>query len=235
MEPSVTQTIDKKIADVTQIIETRLYSVLKAIATRSTEIQALSARVDITVERVALDQTTATSKAKITVLEKQVKHLQERIDQQDNHSRKCNIRLLGIEDQKEGTNAVKNLEKWIPEFLQLETADGRIVVDRGHHSQAPVPSKGQRPHPLIVKFHYYADKVRVMNAAHQHRLDGVLIQQNIHFFNNYSAEVVRKRKAYNGVKAGLRGLDVEYALLFPQRPEGAHRWRSLSVLNPRRG
>lgn len=216
IETSITKVVDKKIADVTKMIDSRLHSVLEAVAARDTEIQALSARMNINEEQIALmDQTTTASAAKITTLEKQVKQLQDRVDQQENHSRRCNIRLLGIEERAEGTNAVKYLEKWIPEFLQLETANGKIVLDRAHRSLAPTPSVGQRPRPLIVKFHYYSDKVRVMDAARLRRLDGALRQQRIHFFHDYSAEVVRKRKAYDSVKTRLRELKVEYALLYP--------------------
>lgn len=126
LEASVTQTMDKKITDVTQMIETRLASVLEAVADRGTEIQALTARMDTANEQMeAIDQTAAASEAKILTLEKQIKQLKERTDQLENHSRRCNVRILGITEHEEGTNAVKYLERWILEYLHLDTADGR--------------------------------------------------------------------------------------------------------------
>ncbi|CAL1576011.1 unnamed protein product [Knipowitschia caucasica] len=217
METSVTHTVDKKIADVTQMIETKLASVLEAIAARGSEIQALAARMDIADKQMeAIDQTAAASETKIVTLEKQIKQLKERTDQLENHSRRSNLRILGIEERVEGTNAVKYLERWIPEYLHLDTADDRIVLDRAHRTLGPMPSSGQRPRPFIVKFHYYSDKARVMEAARKllHQ-NGTPRQQRILFFNDYSAEVVRKRKAYDVVKARLRELEVEYALLYP--------------------
>lgn len=216
LEASVTQTMDKKIADVTQMIETKLASVLEAVADRGTEIQALSARMDIAGKQMeVIDQTTTASEAKILTLEKQIKQLKERTDQLENHSRRCNVRILGITEREEGTNAVKYLERWIPEYLHLDTADGRIILDRAHRTLGPTPPAGQRPRPFIAKFHYYSDKARVMEAARRHHQNETPHQQRILFFNDYSAEIVRKRKAYDGVKAQLRDLKVEYALLYP--------------------
>lgn len=102
--------------------------------------------------------------------EKQIKQLQEHVDQQENHSHRCYVRVLKIEEQKEGTNTVKYIEKWKPEYFYLDTTDWRIVVDRTHRSLAPMRSTGQKPLPLIVTFHYYSDKVRVMDDARQRRL-----------------------------------------------------------------
>lgn len=188
LEASVTQTMDKKIADVTQMIETRLASVLEAVADRGTEIQALTARMDTANEQMeAIDQTAAASEDKILTLEKQIKQLKERTDQLENHSRRCNVRILGITEREEGTNAVKYLERWIPEYLHLDTAEGRIILDRAHRALGPMPPIGQRPRPIIVKFHYYSDKVRVMEAARRHHQNETPRQQRILFFNDYSA------------------------------------------------
>lgn len=142
-------------------IETRLSSVL----------QALTAIMDVADEHITvIDQTTA-SKAKVTTVEKNIKHLQESIDQLENHSCGSNVRILGIEERKEGTNAVKYLETWIPEYHELDTSNGRIVLERTHRSLAPMPGTGQQPRPLIVKFYYYSVKVREIDAACRHHLD----------------------------------------------------------------
>lgn len=215
LEASVTKTMDKKIADVTQMIETRLASVLEAVTDRGTEIQALTVRMDTVDKQMeTIDQTVAASEVKILTLEKQIIQLKECTDQLENHSRRCNVRILGITEREEGTTAVKYLERWIPEYLHLDTADGRIILDRAHRALGPMPPIGQRPRPLIVKFHYYSDKARVMEAARRHDQNETPRQQ-ILFFNDYSAEIVRKRKAYDGVKAQLREMKVEYALLYP--------------------
>lgn len=216
LEASVTKTMDKKIADVTQMIETRLASVLEAVTDRGTEIQALTVRMDTVDKQMeTIDETVAASEVKILTLEKQIIQLKECTDQLENHSRRCNVRILGITEREEGTNAVKYLERWIPEYLHLDTADGRIILDRAHRALGPMPPIGQRPRPLIVKFHYYSDKARVMEAARRHDQNETPRQQRVLFFNDYSAEIVRKRKAYDGVKAQLREMKVEYALLYP--------------------
>lgn len=84
----------------------------------------------------------------------------------------------------------------------MDTKAGRLKLDRAHRSSAPKPGVDQRPRPLIMKFHNYADKQRVMEAArrlrsHQSNKESPACKESkISFFNDYSAEVVRRRKAY---------------------------------------
>lgn len=127
VETSVIQMVDKKIPDVTQMIETRLTSALEAVAARGIEIQALSARVDIAEERIeAIDQTATTSEAKITTLEKLAKQLLERTEQLENYSRRCNVRILGIEEQKEGPMQSNISRSGFPSISSLTPRTGRL-------------------------------------------------------------------------------------------------------------
>lgn len=115
----------------------------------------------------------------------------------------------------------RRLRKWIPEYLRMDTKTGRLKLDRAHRSLAPKPSTGQRPRPLIVKFHNFTDKQRMMEAARRlgtrrsNQDDPTCKGPKISFFNDYSAEVVRRRKAFDDIKARLRKINMDYALLYP--------------------
>lgn len=68
-----------------------------------------------------------------------------------------------------------------------------------------------------MKLHNFADKQRVMAAAR-----GLATEPNqpadrirVSFFNNYSAAVAKKCKAFDEAKSCLRRKNVDYALLYP--------------------
>ena len=90
--------------------------------------------------------------------------MQEHIDDLDNRGRRCNIRIVGLPEGSEGSDSVKFLKKWVPKYLQMDTKAGRLKLDQAHRSLALKPSAGQRPRPLIVKFHNFTDKQRSSSA-----------------------------------------------------------------------
>lgn len=102
----------------------------------------------------------------------------------------------------------------------METTRDRLKLDRAHRALAPRPDPNQRPRPLIIKFHNFTDKCCVMEAAwrigSRRRLDQEAPENpRISFFNDYSAEVVRRRKAFDGLKARLRKINLDYSLMYP--------------------
>ena len=147
--------------------------------------------------------------------------MQEHIDDVDNRGRRCNIRIVGLPKGSEGSDSVKFLEKWVPEYLQMDTKAGRLKLDRAHRSLTLKPGAGQCPRPLIVKFHNFTDKQCVMEAAcrlgscRSNQDDRTNEEPRISFFNDYSTEVVQRRKAFDDIKARLRKMNMAYALLYP--------------------
>lgn len=107
----------------------------------------------------------------------------------------------------------------------MNTKTGWLKLDRAHRSLAPKPGASQRPRPLIVKFHNFTDKQRVMEAARQFRSRGSNQDDPTHkgprisFFNDYSVEVVRRCKAFDDIKAQLRKMNMDYVLLYPATPK----------------
>ena len=78
----------------------------------------------------------------------------------------------------------------------MDTKAGQLKLDQAHWSLALKPGAGQRPRPLIVKFHNFTVKHCVMEAARwlesrwSNRDDPTNKEPRISLFNDYSAEVV---------------------------------------------
>ncbi len=71
---------------------------------------------------------------------------------------------------------------------------------------------------MIVKFHNFTEKQRVMNAARHLGTEQdhpAHTAPRISFFNDYSATVVKKRKAFDEVKDHLKKMNISYALIYP--------------------
>lgn len=169
-----------------------------------------------------MTETTCTAnESKIQVLEKRICDLTEQIDDLENRGRRCNVRIIGLPEDTEGTNPLKFFKKWIPDYLSLDTKMGKLKLERAHRSLAPKPVLNRRPQPVIIRIPNFQDKQRVMAAARKRfalnnskqTSDADTLQ--ISFYNDYSAAVVQNRKVFNEVKIRLRELQMDYALLYP--------------------
>ena len=140
-DPGTMDLVIQKMTDnITKVINVKIRTVLEAIAGHSAEIQRVVKRVGEAEGRIAaVDTSTTSMDAKIKALEKQVREMAEHIDDLDNRGRRCNIRVVGLSENSEGTRSVKFFEEWIPGYLQMDTKASRVKLDRAHRSQAPIP------------------------------------------------------------------------------------------------
>lgn len=219
IDPNTLKALDKITDNITKVIDAKVDTVLAAIREQTTQIQALGARVGEAEGRImSVEDATDSLQAKVTQLEKQVSGMLEHIDDLENRGRRCNVRLVGLPENAEGTDPVKFIETWLPSYLKITTKTGRIKLDRAHRSLAPKPDPKQRPRSIIMKFHNFSDKQRVMNAARRLGTEPDQPARNgprISFFNDYSAAVVKKRKAFDEVKDRLKRINIDYALMYP--------------------
>lgn len=61
------------------------------------------------------------SEAMLAFLEKQMQDMQEHIDDLDTWGHRCNIRVVGLNKGSKGSDQVRFFEKWIPDYLQMNT------------------------------------------------------------------------------------------------------------------
>ena len=204
--------------NITKSLDVKMNTVLAAIREQTSQIQALATWVGDAETRISgVEDTSDVLQAKVTKLEKQINDMADHIDDLENRSRRCNLCLVGLPEGTEGKDPVTFMETWLPSYLNLTTKSGKIKLDRAHRSLAPRPGTNQHARPIIMKLHNFADKQRVMAAAR--RLGAEPNQPadriRVSFFNDYSAVMARKRKAFDEVKGCLRRKNVEYALLYP--------------------
>ncbi|KAL1269689.1 hypothetical protein QQF64_031978 [Cirrhinus molitorella] len=113
------------------------------------------------------------------------------------------------------------MEELLLEVFGKESFAKPPVVDRAHRSLAPPPRSNQAPRPFIVRLHHYQTRELVLRLARER---GQLLYKGsrIHFYPDVSAEVAKRRAAFNPIKAQLKDAGIELGLLFPARLRITH-------------
>ncbi|KAJ8416346.1 hypothetical protein AAFF_G00356340 [Aldrovandia affinis] len=108
------------------------------------------------------------------------------VDDQENCSRRQNIRVIGIPEGKEDTNPTAFMGSFLKEVLGEETFIDQPVIDRAHRTLATKPSPGKPPRAMLVRLHYYQTKEMILRVS---RKRGQLSYKGkkIHIFPYHSA------------------------------------------------
>lgn len=232
LDPAFRQTIQEITANITKVIDEKLGPLSQTLQAHAQQLNKLEERTAEAENRIsAAEHVSETAEMRIQALENQVQSMAEHIDDLENRGRRKNIRLIGLPEDAEGSNATKFFESWIPSLLGLETKAGRVKIERAHRTLAPKPGSNQRPRPVIIRFHNFADKQRVLDAAR--RIGNVKYQEsNIMFFQDLSAAVLRRRKGFDEVKRCLREIGAKYMMLYPASLKIIHDGEARSFDSP---
>lgn len=222
LSPALAKALQIMTEKISNAIDEKLGPLAETVHNHTQQLESVNGRLDEAERRImAVEAFSEDAQSRVFNLEKQVAMLTEHIDDLENRGRRKNIRILGLHEEVEGTNAVTFLESWIPEFFGLHTKSGRIKIERAHRTLAPKPGAKDRPRPLIVRFHNYGDKQRVLDACRKRSAsaDGDLRYEDskISCYQDFSASVIRKRKDFNAVKQRLRDMGARYAMLYPAK------------------
>lgn len=150
--------------------------------------------------------------AKVNTLSAQVSRLADKTEDLESRQRRDNCRLVGVD---EGFGDIRP-ERAVAELLKEALAlDYTPKLDRAHRSLQPRPKDGNAPRPIIIKFHYFQEKVDVLRKA----MGAGPISHNgkrFYIYPDYSPAVRKKRAAFTEVRRLLRRCaGVKYGLLFP--------------------
>ena len=132
-------------------------------------IQSNTAKFD------TLQLTVRANKSAVNGLQQQVGELTSKITQMEDRSRRSNVRLIGLKEGEEGSDAIgflrSSLPKWIPSLRGRD-----IRIERAHRLYSRVNSgkDTNRPRTLIFKLLDYCDRQAVLKGsrAQQVKHDG---------------------------------------------------------------
>lgn len=220
LSPALAKALEIMTEKISSTIDEKLGPLAETVHNHTQQLETATHRLDEAERRImAAEASSEDAQTRVFTLEKQVAMLNEHLDDLENRGRRKNIRILGLREDVEGTDAVAFLQTWIPEFLKLHAKGGRIKIERAHRTLAPKPGAKDRPQPLIVRFHNYGDKQRVLDTSRKLSEDGDLRYDDnkVSFYQDFSASVIRRRKEFNTVKQRLREMGARYAMLYPAK------------------
>ncbi|RXN21014.1 putative transposase element L1Md-A101/L1Md-A102/L1Md-A2 [Labeo rohita] len=204
-------------------LSTEILSELKSsISAVKTSLQVQKEKLkDIEESLTDVDGRVASLETMCATLSKDNERMRAKLDDLENHSRRNNVRIIGIPEQSEGTHPTTFMEELLLEVFGKESFAKPPVVDRAHRSLAPPPRPHQAPRPFIVQLHHYQTRELILRLT---REKGQLLYKGsrIHFYPDVSVEVAKRRAAFNPIKAQLREAGIEFGLLFPARLRITH-------------
>uniref|UniRef100_A0AAV2KJ35 L1 transposable element RRM domain-containing protein n=1 Tax=Knipowitschia caucasica TaxID=637954 RepID=A0AAV2KJ35_KNICA len=145
---------------------------------------------------------------------KKVSALWDRVQALENHSKRNNVRLVGLKETY-GTDGTLEMcvKKVLSEGLGI-VPEAEFEIERLHRVSAPVPNEGQPPHAVLIRFLRQSAREKVLRAAAVKR--GVTWEGNrLSIFPDVTKELAEKRKTFLAAKKALQQHNVRYTLAFP--------------------
>lgn len=186
------------------IVQTTLNAHGQRISSLETNADSVSDRLD-SLEAVCAELTTSNAKLKAKAADLEAR------------SRRNNIRIIGLPESIEGPQPTAFFASFLHELLGEDTLPAPPVLDRAHRSLAAKPKQGERPRPVIIRFHNFQTKEKVIREARKRRSDMQYLGKPIALHEDYTPEVMEQRVAYRDVMQQLYKQGLKPSLFYPAR------------------
>ncbi|RXN22433.1 LINE-1 type transposase domain-containing 1 [Labeo rohita] len=196
-------------------IQESLSNLTGRVASNESRLTEAEARIS------AAEDGMLTQERRITSRDKELSLLRAKIDDLENRGRWKNLRIVGLPEKAEGSDPiVQYLTRMLPKWLDL-TPETRFEIERAHRSLGPVPGANHVPRSVLVRFLRYVDKELILQAAQKKRYishEGIQLR----FFQDVSAEVLKKRREFDEVRKKLSACDMFRGFAYPAKLRCLH-------------
>ncbi len=206
----------------------------KSVKELREELEAIATTVKQTRDRVDSVQAAAREDRRaVTDLRNQLERLTEKMTDIEDRSRRNNIRLVGLPEGAEGSNAAGflrvNLSKWIPSLKGRDIEIDRVhrVYDGGRGSD--------RPRTLIFRVLRWHDRSEILKGARQ-AYPVKCAQDNVTllFFPDFSPATTIRRKAFNPILKKMTALGLQPFLIYLAVIKLRHKGEQMSFDSPQK-
>lgn len=195
-------------------MESSINEIKSTLAKNEKKIKVLEQRVE------EHDEKMISHDDAVGYLVKQVEMLQDKVDQLENHSRRSNIRIVGVPEHAEKGLKMHDFVRTVLRDALEIGPETPLTVERAHRTGPVAPVReGDKPRQsraIIARLLNFQTKQDIMQRAYT---KGELryMGNRISIFHDYSAELLRKRKEYDPVKRALAAKNIKYSLIFPAK------------------
>lgn len=206
--------VERVTANIAKMLDSKLDTILKPVTEVSEKIDNVLERLGTVEQRVSdLEDRCTANAPRLDSVETALKKAMERLDNIENQSRRQNVRIVGLKEGIEGKNPVDFFEKWIPEVLGMQ--GDTVKIERAHRAGPPLRTGDKEAsRAVLVRLHNYSDKLSILYAARAKgriKVEG----RDVSFYQDFSAEVVKKRRESANARRLLREAGVKYAFVYP--------------------
>lgn len=181
------------------VIQSNFTKLLASMHEVRTELSGL--RTQVSDHEIAISR----SDAKVESLEAKLADLEDR-------SRRGNVRIVGLEEGLEGSDATAYLTRSIP--LWFPSLVGRqLEIMRAHRIYANKRSGSAFPRTVVVNFLRHSDRDVVLQAARKQPLS--LSGRAVKIFPDFSNFTAQRRKGFSGIIRSVRSMGLQAFLLYP--------------------
>lgn len=208
---ALTASLNAALAPINSALESMTTTVAKHASTIMEMEMALLAQSDSV---ATLELEVVGLRSELTSIREEHVALQAAMEDLVSCSKRQSLRVIGLPEDIEGNNPRQFMADLLKEVAAEALANSTPELDRAHCSLRPKPRQGSRQ--VIVRFHRYIDKERVLLWAKKHR-NMTYCGHNIKFYKNFSGAVAKKRAAFNQVKSLLFKKGIRFGMIFPAR------------------
>uniref|UniRef100_A0A3B4VAQ2 L1 transposable element RRM domain-containing protein n=1 Tax=Seriola dumerili TaxID=41447 RepID=A0A3B4VAQ2_SERDU len=159
---------------------------------------------------------------RVKALEKENTDLKLWAEDAENRSRRSNLRFIGIPERAKARDIVGFMRHLIPQLLGEVNFFTPPVIERCHRSGVQDNSRAKSPRPILVKFHYFQDKLKIMKLSREKKEPLQYKGVRVSIYLDFSAGLVQRRRGFDAVKKKLRDQDFKYAMIYPCTLRVAH-------------
>lgn len=201
----------------TPLLEKHTAQLQQAVAEIKGQVHQLAQKIQITEGRLGETfQDVFSLKEQFDTLQKSHFHLCNKVDDLENRSRRCNLRIVGLPESVKGPDLFRFLQETLPELLHIKDVCSDLVVERAHRLGPPRAGTEGRPRVVIFKSLNFIHKEAIWQASRK-RKELHWEGSRLFIFQDYSAEVSRARREFAPLCSRLVKENRKFALLFPAR------------------
>ena len=211
----------------------------KAITAFREELKETEVRLQAQESQVQqLDKVVSVHGDRVEKMEAEVEYLgglcttlKARLDEQEDFSRRQNLRVVGLPEGAEGANATSFVSKMLEALVVDNVLDKAPEVDRAHRSRRQKPGAGDPPRAIIVRLHKYAEKEKILRWAKEkrsHDWEG----NTVRIYQDIGTELAKRRAGFNKAKAVLYRHNIRFGMLYPAKLWVTHKSREYYFETP---
>lgn len=204
--------------DVASLIKEATESLKSSVGSLRQEVSSVNGRLTQTEVLVGENfEKIAEMETAIKTLQKQCTKLQDKVDDLENRSRRSNLRIINVpEGCEKGQDPAKFVSDLLMEVTGSDVFSSPPEIERAHRTRrrSEVQDK-EKPRAFLVKFLRFQEKENMLTWAKNNQI--TYRDSELRIYSDMSADLAKRRAAFNDVKAALYRRKIKFQLRHPAR------------------